>query len=247
MENSFATNITNEQLAELPVCAFGGRIVVVDDAEAAEAACEDLLSCSLIGFDTETRPTFRPGALNKVALLQLSTPHTCYLFRLCKMPLAKPVIEVLESETTVKVGADIKNDIKALQELRHFKPKGFADLQGMVTEWGIADKSVRKMAGIIMGTRVSKAQRLSNWEAAALTPPQQMYAATDAWVCERMYDMLARTVKRPLPQPEVPEVVEEKKPKAKRRNRFRKKPNRSRQHAGEPAQCGGTSASPAEE
>ncbi len=202
MENNFATNIDNDQLSLLPVCAFRGKIVVVDDPEAAEAACADLLSHAVIGFDTETRPTFRPGALNKVALLQLSTPETGYLFRLCKMPLVKPVIKVLESEDTLKVGADIKNDIRALQELRRFKPKGFADLQGMVAEWGIADKSVRKMAGIIMGVRVSKAQRLSNWEAATLTPAQQMYAVTDAWVCERMYGVLMRTDKRPLPMPE---------------------------------------------
>lgn len=198
MENNFAASITNEELAELPVCAFGGRIVVVDSAEKAEEACKDLLSYDTIGFDTETRPTFRPGAQNKVALLQLSTPDACYLFRLCRMPLAKPIIKVLENEKTVKIGADIKNDLKALQELRHFSPKGFADLQSMVSDWGISDKSVRKMAGIILRTRVSKAQRLSNWEASNLTPAQQMYAATDAWVCQRMYDILIRTDKRPL-------------------------------------------------
>lgn len=202
MENKFARNISNEDLALLPLCAFGGEIVVVDDAGAIDAACEDLLSWGTIGFDTETRPTFRPGALNRVALLQLSTPERSYLFRLCRIPLAKPIIKVLESDRTLKIGADIRNDIKALQELRHFRPKGFADLQGIVAEWGIADKSVRKMAGLVLGSRVSKAQRLSNWEAAALTPAQQMYAATDAWVCERMYDILMRTEKCPLPLPE---------------------------------------------
>lgn len=228
MENNFATNITNEELAELPVCAFGGRIVVVDNETEAEEACRDLLSYGVIGFDTETRPTFRPGALNKVALLQLSTPGTCYLFRLCKMALAKPVIKVLESENTVKVGADVKNDIKALQELRRFKAKGFADLQSMVCEWGIADKSVRKMAGIIMGARVSKAQRLSNWEATSMTPAQQLYAATDAWVCERMYDILMLTAKRQLPQEEKatqPQDATATKPKSKRRRKYRTKKN----------------------
>ncbi len=223
MENNFAANITNEELAELPVCAFGGRIVVVDGAEATEEACKDLLSCVTIGFDTETRPTFRPGASNKVALLQLSTPDVCYLFRLCKMPLTRPLIKVLENGGIIKIGADIKNDIKALQELKHFTPKGFADLQSMVPSWGISDKSVRKMAGIILQQRVSKAQRLSNWEASNLTPAQQMYAATDAWVCQRMYEILMQTDKRPL----VENVVEQENTAPvvkKKRRRIRKKP-----------------------
>ena len=223
MENNFAANITNEELAELPVCAFGGRIVVVDGAEATEEACKDLLSCVTIGFDTETRPTFRPGASNKVALLQLSTPDVCYLFRLCKMPFTRPLIKVLENGGIIKIGADIKNDIKALQELKHFTPKGFADLQSMVPSWGISDKSVRKMAGIILQQRVSKARRLSNWEASNLTPAQPMYAATDAWVCQRMYEILMQTDKRPL----VENVVEQENTAPvvkKKRRRIRKKP-----------------------
>lgn len=200
MENNFAENISNDELALLPVCAFGGQIVVVDKPESVALACKDLMAHSVIGFDTETRPTFKPGALNKVALLQLSTPTHCYLFRLCRIALEKELQKVLSSKEVVKIGADVKNDLRALQELRRFKPDGFIDLQSIVSQWGIADKSVRKMAGIILGTRVSKAQRLSNWEAAALTPAQQMYAATDAWVCERMYDKLLRTERRPLPE-----------------------------------------------
>lgn len=204
MENRFAQNISNEELAMLPLCGFGGEIVVVDTQEAVEAACADLAASPVIGFDTETRPTFRPGAQNKVALLQLSTPCRCYLFRLCKIELDERLVQVLENVKSAKIGADVANDLRALQALRRFTPGGFVDLQSIVAQWGIADKSVRKMAGIILGEKVSKAQRLSNWEASTLTPAQQMYAATDAWVCEQMYTILLRTAKRPLPLPALP-------------------------------------------
>ena len=199
MNNDFATNISNEELVELPVCAFDGEIIVVDTQDLAIQACRYLSECHVIGFDTETRPTFKPGAMNKVALLQLSSSSRCFLFRLCRIPLIKELQRILGNADIIKVGADVNNDIKALQKLRRFKAAGFVDLQSMVSQWGIADKSVRKMAGIILRTRVSKAQRLSNWEAASLTPAQKMYAATDAWICERMYDKLLHTPKKTLP------------------------------------------------
>lgn len=202
VRNRYAQNITPEEVISLAPVRFEGRIVVVENLETAEMACRDLMSHSVVGFDTETRPTFKPGALNKVALLQLSTPDTCYLIRLCRMALEKPILKVLESRKTVKVGADITNDIKALQQLRHFKPGGFVDLQLIASEWGIAEKSVRKLSAIVLGKRVSKAQRLTNWEAASLTDSQCSYAATDAWVCLRMYRALMETEKNPLPAPE---------------------------------------------
>lgn len=198
MRNDFTENITNEQLAALPLGQFQGTIVVVETSEDAESACNDLLSFPAIGFDTETRPSFKAGTTNKVALLQLSTPRTCYLFRLCRMPLDKNIRKVLESPETIKVGAAIRDDIRTLQSLRHFKAAGFIDLQSIGSQWGIAEKSVRKMAGVVLGTRISKAQRLSNWEASQLTPAQQSYAATDAWICLSMYERLGRTERKPL-------------------------------------------------
>lgn len=225
MKNGFRENIEADEVAAMPPVRFEGEVVVVDTAEDAVRACEDLLQYPLIGFDTETRPTFKAGPLNKVALLQLSTPHTCYLFRLCKMALVKPVIKVLESKTTVKIGADIGNDIKALQQLRHFRPDGFLDLQSIAGEWGVAEKSVRKMSAIILGQRVSKAQRLSNWEATSLTTAQCSYAATDAWVCLRMHEVLQKTDRNPLPVPEpAPPKEKAKKPRRYKR-RYRKKPS----------------------
>ncbi|MFR9587801.1 MAG: 3'-5' exonuclease [Rikenellaceae bacterium] len=170
--------------------SFEGDIVVVDKEEQVAAACEDLASCRIIGFDTETRPAFKAGLSYKVSLLQLSTPKTCYLFRLNKIALSRPILHILESNDIIKLGADVVGDIRALNELRRFKDRGFLDLQGIIWRWGVEEKSLRKMSAIMLGYRISKAQRLSNWEAVALTPQQQQYAATDAWACIEIYNKM---------------------------------------------------------
>jgi len=190
MNTPFQANISNEELAALPLAQFPGRITVVDREEMLAEACAELMGRRAIGFDTETRPSFTSGISNKVALLQLSTPDHCFLFRLCKLRLDKALIRVLESPDVLKIGAAVRDDIKSMQKLRHYRPAGFIDLQSIVENYGIAEKSVRKMAAVTLGIRISKAQRLSNWEASTLTPAQQLYAATDAWVSLEIYRKL---------------------------------------------------------
>ena len=192
IEQKFAPTITNEQTATLPAIRFEGKVQIVDTEQGLIEACNYLSQHSVIGFDTETRPSFTAGVTNKVALLQLSTEECCYLIRLNKLPLSREILAILSSDKILKVGADVKNDITALNRLRHFTARGFADLQDEVVKHGIEDKSLRKISGIVLGKKVSKAQRLSNWEAKQLTPQQQMYAATDAWVCIEIFNRLAR-------------------------------------------------------
>lgn len=187
MDKKYRESISKEEINELPQAAFGGEIVVVESEEAVASACDYLSGCAVIGFDTETRPKFAPGPCNKVALLQLSSAERAFLFRLNKIPLDKPIIRLLEARSPIKVGAAVRDDVKALQRLRHFTPRGFVELQSMMKDFGIAELSLRKMAGIILGIKISKAQRLSNWEARTLTPAQQLYAATDAWVGRALY------------------------------------------------------------
>ncbi len=182
--------ISNEETAKLPAINFNGRIVIIDKEDDVAVACEDLARHSVIGFDTETRPSFKAGVSYKVALLQLSTPSCCYLFRLNKIALSRPIIKILESESIKKLGADVIGDIRALRALRHFKDRGFIDLQSIVAQWGIGEKSLRKMSALLLGYRISKAQRLSNWEAQNFTHQQKVYAATDAWVCIEIYNKL---------------------------------------------------------
>lgn len=179
---AYQPTIDNDSVAALPAARFGGRIVVVDSDAMVESACRDLQRYAMIGFDTETRPSFRAGVSYKVSLLQLSTPDVCYLFRLCNIRLSNALLKILGSRQILKVGVDVGGDIRALHALRHFKADGFVDLQVEAPRWGIEEKSLRKLSAIVLGMRISKAQRLSNWEAGILTEQQQEYAATDAWV-----------------------------------------------------------------
>ena len=199
-ENRFIDKISNEQTALLPAIEFRGEIRIVEDERDIAAACKYLAEQPVIGFDTETRPSFRPGVTFRVSLLQLSSPEVCYLFRLNRIPLDKAILQLFENKRLLKVGADVAGDLRSLRQIRHVRDAGFIDLQAIAPEWGIAEKSLRKLSAIVLGQRVSKAQRLSNWEAATLTDKQQLYAATDAWVCTRIYDRLLRTPKKPLRQ-----------------------------------------------
>lgn len=186
----FQPTITNEQTAELPSAQFDGKIIIVTRDEQINAVCRDLAKQKVIGFDTETRPSFKAGVTNRVALLQLSTHNRCYLIRLCRMKLHNALLRILSSPDIVKIGADVAGDLRALHILRNFNERGFIDLQHIAGDWGVEEKSLRKMSAIVLGKRVSKAQRLSNWEASTLTPQQQMYAATDAWICIQIYEKL---------------------------------------------------------
>ena len=196
--NNFIDKISNEQTALLPAIEFRGEIRIVEQERDIAAACKLLAEQSVIGFDTETRPSFRPGVTFRVSLLQLATPKVCFLFRLNKIPLAKPILQLLEDKKVLKIGADVAGDLRSLRQIRHFRDGGFVDLQSIASEWGIGEKSLRKLSAIVLGQRVSKAQRLSNWEATTLTDKQQLYAATDAWVCTRIYEQLLRTPKKPI-------------------------------------------------
>lgn len=186
----FPATITNEELDTLPTPPFQGRILVVDDAQSMAKAEQALQGQTLLGFDTETRPAFRKGVVYQMALLQISTADTALLFRLQAAQLSPAIIQMLSDDKVLKIGAAIHDDIKGLQKMARFTPRGFVDLQKIVEQWGIDDKSVKKMAGIVLHIKVSKAQRLSNWEAARLTPAQQDYAAMDAWVCRQIYSKL---------------------------------------------------------
>lgn len=224
---AFQANIDNDSVAMLPAARFPGRIVVVDNDDMVDAACEDLQCHERIGFDTETRPSFRAGVSYKVSLLQLSTPDTCYLFRLCKIRLSNRILKILGSRRILKVGADVSGDIRQLRELREFNADGFVDLQHEASRWGIEEKSLRKLSAIVLGERVSKAQRLSNWEATALTEQQQDYAATDAWVSLKLLEellLVKPNVEAPLtiisaskPRVDAKAVM---KPKSRRHRRF---------------------------
>ncbi|MBR4995971.1 MAG: 3'-5' exonuclease domain-containing protein 2 [Alistipes sp.] len=230
----FQATISNEQTAELASARFDGEIIVVERDEQVKDMCRDLSTQRIIGFDTETRPSFKAGVTNKVALLQLSTHKRCYLIRLCRTRLHNAILKILSNPAIIKIGADVAGDIRSLHALRHFTERGFLDLQHIAINWGIEEKSLRKLSAIVLGQRVSKAQRLSNWEAGKLTPQQQMYAATDAWVCIKIYEKLIETEPLTKLQPLEQMVVQPAKPTPKRTQKPTAKPM-AKQPAKQPA------------
>ncbi len=187
---NFQPSISKEQITALPLLAFGGEIVVVDTFDGVERACAELAKQSAMGFDTESRPAFQKGVVNRVALLQLATAQRCYLFRLNRIGLPKPLLRLLESSKIAKIGLSVEGDIRELNTIGRVRARGFVDLQKLAPQFGITDLSLLKIVAIVLGGRISKAQRLSNWEAASLTDAQRLYAATDAWTCLEVYNKL---------------------------------------------------------
>ena len=209
----FQISISPEEIGALELAAFPGEIQVLDEpGEAFEKALRYLRHQKVIGFDTETRPTFSPDQRsNGTALLQLAGKERAFLFRVNKLGLPRSLAYILSNPGIIKVGAATQDDIRGLQRLASFTPKRFVDLQSMVWEYGIRDKSVKKMTAIILGVKISKAQQLSNWEAETLSESQRRYAATDAWVCREMYQKLLASEKHPLtPEQLNPERYTEK-------------------------------------
>ncbi len=181
-----------KRITALPVVQFQGKIVVVISAGEAERAVDYLLSQPILGVDTETRPSFKKGQIHQVALLQVSTHDTCFLFRLNYLGMAPAVVRLLEDEQVPKVGLSWHDDILQLHKRGNFKPGNFIDLQKHVGEIGVEDRSLQKLYANFFGKKISKSQQLSNWENDVLQERQKIYAATDAWACIQLYEELQR-------------------------------------------------------
>ena len=179
-------------IAGLPRAEFEGRIEVVQSESEAERAVEYLMRQPILGFDTETRPTFRKGPMNPVALLQVGTDDICFLFRLNMIGMPDCLLTLLRDRKLVKVGLSLHDDFQRLAQRRRFKPGTFIDVQDVARAMGIADQGLRRLYANVFGESISKSQQLSNWEADVLTEPQKRYAATDAWACIRLYRELVR-------------------------------------------------------
>lgn len=188
----FKESISKEELTDLPLKWFEGEIVMIDSQWKVQKAIEILSKEKTIGFDTETRPSFKKGVINKVSLLQLSTKKQAFLFRLNKIGLPNEIRLILSNPGIIKPGVAIRDDIKGLQSLKNFRPEGFVELQDSAKDLGIQNFSLKKLTAIACGFRISKGQQLSNWEADELTEAQQIYAATDAWAALEIFEIFSK-------------------------------------------------------
>ncbi len=190
VNNIYKENITVEELAKCELSWFKGEIVVVDDLKTYHDVFPRLLGTDLLGFDTETKPTFKKGRKNAVSLIQLSTGNLACLFRINKIGFPEELINLLSDPSVIKAGVAVHDDIRFLKSVRKFSPDGFVDLQGFVRDYGIQSSGLKKLAAIVLGFRISKRQQVTDWEAEQLTEAQKIYAATDAWVCHQIYKKL---------------------------------------------------------
>jgi ribonuclease D len=192
MRNEFAfkTSVSHDEVALLPVQSFKGEIFYIDTYEKYLKVIQYIENQTVLGFDTETRPSFTKGRKYGVSLLQLSTSEKAFLFRINKIGLPPEIKTILSSGAIIKTGVALRDDISSLRKIGNFEPDGFVDLQQYVKTYGIEDNGLKKLVANILGFKISKRQQTSNWEADVLTQAQIEYAATDAWVCYEIYKKL---------------------------------------------------------
>lgn len=184
-----------ESIGRLPIVTYDGNIYTILSEQDANKAVEYLLKQDILGVDTETRPCFSRGITHKVALLQVATRQECFLFRLNRIGMSPSIIRLLSNTEVPMVGLSWHDDLIALHRRADFTPGWFIDIQNKVGLLGIKDLSLQKIYANLFGAKISKRQRLTNWEADALSPKQQEYAAIDAWAVIKIYEELMRLYK----------------------------------------------------
>lgn len=186
----FIKEISKEEVNELPIKKYPGKIVLVTKSEQVREAIKEIYQHKAFGFDTETKPAFKKGEYNAISLLQIATADTVYLFRLNLIGFSRELATLFENPSITKIGISIRDDIKELIKLRDFQPEAVVELNQIAQELGIKHAGVRRLAAIFLEIRISKAQQTTNWERETLTQQQMAYAATDAWVCLKIYNKL---------------------------------------------------------
>ena len=192
----FRESITKEEITDLPLLQFEGKIHTICNTDEFRKIKPILNDVHHIGFDTEAKPSFKKGRINQISLIQLATEHDAYLLRINTLGFLPEIVKLLENPLVKKIGVSLSDDLRGLQRLQKFHPAGIVELQDVVKRVGIEDQSLKKITAIILGSRISKRQQLSNWESPNLTMPQKTYAATDAWLCMKLY----KEIKKNFPE-----------------------------------------------
>lgn len=244
MSKKLLSRFDKKQIPGLPIAQFQGRIIEVRSEQEAEKAVDYLLRQDVLGFDTETRPSFTRGRCYKVALLQVSSREICFLFRLTFIGFPSVLSQLFTDTKVTKVGLSWADDVRSLRKRVDLECSPFVELQTFAAEMGIKDMSLQKLYANVFGQRISKTQQLSNWEAENYSEAQRLYAATDAWACIQLYEALSELRRTgdyeveevPAPEPPCPRSILEEKPRTekkrsgRRRNDRRKKQSKSKKN-----------------
>ena len=190
----YPSEISKEEVAELALIQYEGPIHLIDSMEVFEQALEQLALQPVLGFDTETRPSFKKGKTYPTSLIQLSSIEQSWIVRVNRIGYPRELLNLLSSEVPLKIGLGLQDDLRRLRADFQFDPKGFLDLQHYVKAFRIDEKGLKKISGIVLNRRISKSQQVSNWDADVLSEAQLRYAATDAWICLMIYNRLRASI-----------------------------------------------------
>ena len=180
-------SISREEIGDLPVRRFEGPIHLIDSDDKVGPACETLQSERILGFDIESRPSFRVGEFHPPALIQLAGENDAYIFQLLKLAHLQPLLRILAAPEIVKTGVALADDLKKLRTTYHFQPAGFIEIATLARQHGFKQTGLRALCAMLFGFRMSKREQRSNWAARVLTRSQIIYAATDAWASRELY------------------------------------------------------------
>jgi ribonuclease D len=192
----FQNEITKEEVEGLELIQFEGLIHVIESEERFLDEIERMERHAVLGFDTETKPSFKKGKVHPTSLIQLATSKEAWIIRVSRIGYPERLLKLLSNEEVLKVGLGLNDDLRRLRSDYHFEPAGFLDLQQYVEAFHIDEKGLKKLTAIVLGRRISKSQQVSNWDADLLTEAQLRYAATDAWICLRIYHALRNSISR---------------------------------------------------
>ncbi len=187
LQSEIPRSISREDMAKLPIRRYEGRVCLVATPGNLEEARSDLRQESITGFDTETRPAFKKGESHLPALVQVATARAVYLFQLRRTEVFPVLAGLLSEPRTVKAGVSLADDLRALKKVFPFEEKNMLDLGLVARRSGLGQTGVRNLAGMLLGFRIPKGTKTSNWAARELSPAQIAYAATDAWACRELY------------------------------------------------------------
>jgi len=191
----FQSEISKEEVAGLDLIQYEGPIHLIDSLDVFEREIGKLSRETILGIDTETRPSFKKGKLYPTSLIQLSTLDQAWIIRVSRIGYPRRLLDLLSGEVPLKVGLSLHDDLRRLRSDFQFEPKGFLDLQQYVEAFRIEEKGLKKLSAIVLGRRISKSQQVSNWDADLLTEAQLRYAATDAWICLMIYFKLRESIR----------------------------------------------------
>lgn len=186
----FEKSITKKEINNLPLFKYEGKTVLAATEKQIDKAIFEIEKYELVGFDTETKPAFKKGQFNHVALIQVAVPNKVYLLRIHQVGLTISLLKFLSNDKITKIGIALDDDLIALNRKRNFEPRGFVDLNKIAPTLGIENIGARNLSALLLNSRISKNQQVTNWENPTLTDPQIRYAATDAWICLEMYSRL---------------------------------------------------------